>query len=228
MISIVIPTYNEGKQPEALMQSLPALRGIGEILIVDSSDDELSREVLEGVAASGRAKVVRSVAKGRAAQMNLGARQCNGDVVIFLHCDTTLPVSAPEEVHKVLSRYRWGRFDLRLDAPGLKFRIIERMINLRSRVTRIATGDQAIFTNRKFFLDQGGFTDIPLMEDIDFSRRVGAEYPPALIEDPVSTSARRWIVHGTVRTILLMWKLRLLYRLGVSPDRLAGMYRAAR
>lgn len=228
VISIVVPTYNEGRQPLVLLESLESLPGIGEIIIVDSSDDGLSREVLAEVQAGGRARVLPARARGRAAQMNQGADLAGCEVILFLHCDTRLPGDAVSGVERVLRHRRWGRFDLCLDAPGWRFRLIGHMINLRSRLTRIATGDQAIFARRDFFLAQGGFAGIALMEDIEFSRRAGRRSRPGLVTSPVLTSARRWVRHGTVRTIFLMWKLRLLYRLGISPDRLATMYRTAR
>ena len=228
MISIIIPTYNEGRQPLALVDSLAGLTGLGEVIIVDSSDDVLSREILQDIRAGGRARVIPARARGRAAQMNQGADMANFEILLFLHCDTRLPADAVPGVERVLENRHWGRFDLRLDAPGWQFRLIGCMINLRSRLTRLATGDQVIFVRRDFFLAQGGFAGIALMEDIEFSRRAGKRSRPGLVTSPVSTSARRWMRHGTVRTIFLMWKLRLLYRLGVSPDRLAAMYRTAR
>ncbi len=228
VISIVIPTYNEGQQPELMLQRLSRLTGVDEILFVDASDDPVSLAVLETAGISGVANVIRAEGRGRAVQMNQGAKACSSDQLLFLHCDTRLPDTFAAEVRNALDRYRWGRFDLKLDAMGWRFRIIEKMINLRSRLTRIATGDQAIFTERAFFLEQGGFAEIPLMEDIEFSHRVGARFRPGLVKDPVFTSARRWIANGTLRTILLMWKLRLLYRMGVSPERLATLYRTAR
>lgn len=228
VISIIIPTYNEGRQPLALVESLAGLPGLGEIIIVDSSDDDLSGGILRDIRDGGRARVVPARARGRAAQMNQGAEMAAFEILLFLHCDTRLPADAVSRVEHVLGHRRWGRFDLRLDHPGWRFRLIGCMINLRSRLTRIATGDQAIFTRKDFFVAQGGFAGIALMEDIEFSRRAGRRSRPGLVTSPVTTSARRWISHGTVRTILLMWKLRLLYRLGADPDRLAAMYRTGR
>lgn len=210
------------------MRHLARVPGIGEILFVDASDDAASLAVLQTIESGGVAGVTRAEVRGRAKQMNQGARDSRGGTLVFLHCDTLPPRSMQPAIEQVLSRHDWGRFDLRLDAPGWRFRVIETMINLRSRLTRIATGDQAIFARRDFFLAAGCFADIPLMEDIEFSRRIGRRSPPGLVREPVLTSARRWIVHGTVRTILLMWKLRLLYRFGVSPERLAQQYRTAR
>ncbi len=227
MISIIIPTYNEGRRPLALVDSLAGLPGFGEIIIVDASDDGLSDESLQDIRGGGRARVVPARDKGRAAQMNQGAEMAGFENLLFLHCDTRLPADAATRVEHVLGHRHWGRFDLRLDAAGWQFRLIGCMINLRSRLTRIATGDQAMFARKDFFMAQGGFAGIALMEDIEFSRRVGKRSRPGLVTSPVTTSARRWIRHGTVRTIVLMWKLRLLYRLGVNPDRLAAMYRTS-
>ncbi len=227
MLSIVIPTFNEGRAPLDLVPGLAARDGVHEVLVIDASDDDESRACLDELDAPG-VRVVQAEDRGRGAQMNQGARLASGEALLFLHCDTRLPANAVSHVRKALVTYQWGRFNLDLDAPDMRFRVIAGMIRLRSRLTRIATGDQAIFARRDFFLDQGGFAEIALMEDIEFSRRVGGVHRPALVTSPVVTSARRWIGHGTLRTILLMWKLRLLYRLGVSPERLATLYRSAR
>ncbi len=228
MISVIVPTYNEGRQPAALLESLEGIAGLTEILFVDASDDELSRRIVHELPTGNSVRVISAMVRGRAAQMNQGARRANGRVLLFLHCDTTLPRDAVLQMEGVLQYRKWGRFDLQLDAPGWPFRLIEFMVNLRSRLTRIATGDQAIFVLRDFFLAQGGFADIELMEDIEFSRRVGRRYRPGRVASPVRTSARRWIRQGVAQTIGRMWVLRLLYRLGVQPERLARMYPTAR
>lgn len=195
-----------------------------QIVIVDASTQSESIEQIEKLANCERVSIVRSKRSGRAMQMNLGATHSSGDTLLFLHSDTILPIDAAQLIEQELKKSKWGRFDLRLDQAGLMFRIIELMINIRSRLTRIATGDQAIFVQRGFFIQQGGFANIALMEDIELSRRLGKQWPPALISTPVTTSARRWKAHGILKTIFLMWKLRLLYRLGVSPAKLERMY----
>lgn len=228
MISIVVPTCNEDSGPMELEQFLWQIGGILDVVFVDASDEPESRKIVDFMKAGERSLIVHADRKGRGAQMNQGARLCRGEAVLFLHCDTRLPSDAAALIADALEERCWGRFDIRLDSTGWRFRLIEFMINLRSRVTRIATGDQAIFVQRRFFLEHGGFAEIPLMEDIEFCRRIGASRKPALITTPVITSARRWISNGTLRTILLMWKLRIFYRLGVDPEQLAAMYRMKR
>jgi len=195
-----------------------------QIVVVDASNRSESIKQIEKLANCERISIVRSERRGRAMQMNLGANYCSGDKLLFLHSDTILPIDAAQLIDEKLKNSKWGRFDLRLNQAGLMFRIIELMINIRSRVTTIATGDQAIFIEREFFIQQGGFANIALMEDIELSRRLGKKWSPALISTPVATSARRWKTHGILKTILLMWKLRLLYRLGVSPEKLERKY----
>ena len=224
MLSVIVPTLNEGEGAVHFVAHLLDIPDVFQIVVVDASDQSESIEQLERIANCERISLVRSNGRGRAKQMNLGADCSKGDNLLFLHSDTRLPADAALLVEEKLNDSKWGRFDLRLDQAGLSFRIIEFMINLRSRVTTIATGDQAIFVKRDFFFQQGGFANIALMEDIEFSRRLGKSWPPALITAPVITSARRWKAHGIIKTIVLMWKLRLLYRLGVNPEKLASMY----
>lgn len=224
MLSVVVPTLNEGRGVLASIDHLNKTPGVSQIVIVDASDEKDSIELLENVRGRAKVSIVKSDKRGRAVQMNLGADHCLGGILVFLHCDTRLPIEAGDLIEDALKNAKWGRFDLRLDQSGVSFRIIERMINLRSRVTNIATGDQAIFTTHDFFSQQKGFAEIELMEDIEFSRRLGKHWRPALITSPVITSARRWTSHGIFKTILLMWKLRFLYRLGYEPERLADMY----
>lgn len=210
------------------MQNLSSVKGVDEILIVDASDDALALETIDQLAVDFPElplQILKATRQGRANQMNQGVACCRGEQVICLHADTLLPKNAADLVYGALQRHQWGRFDLKLDARGIWFRIIEKMIHLRSRVTRIATGDQAIFFHKSFFQQQQGFADLALMEDIEFSQRVGKIFRPGLIKTAVVTSARRWQKHGAWWTILLMWKLRLLFRLGVSTDKLSAMYR---
>ena len=224
MLSVIVPTLNEGRGVLALIDHLNKTPGVSQIVIVDASDQRDSINLLENIRENEKVSIVRSDKRGRAIQMNLGVDHCHGDTLLFLHCDTRLPAKARDLIESKLKSARWGRFDLRLDQAGLPFRVIEFMINLRSRVTKIATGDQAIFVARDFFVQQEGFAEVELMEDIEFSRRLGKQWKPALITSPVTTSARRWKSHGVLKTIFLMWKLRFLYRLGYQPKKLAEMY----
>ena len=158
--------------------------------------------------------------------MNAGAALGTGDALLFLHADTTLPDDADRLIAAALARRAWGRFDLRIAGRHPLLAVVARMINWRSRLTGIATGDQAIFVTREAFLAVGGFPDLPLMEDIAISRRLKRLCRPFCIATPVVTSGRRWEHNGVLRTILLMWRLRLAYYLGVEPARLARRYGA--
>ena len=216
-LAIVLPTLDEAERIRASLEALAPLRARGhEVIVVDggSSDAtvELSRPLADQVLTS---------AKGRATQMNAGARAAHGQALVFLHADTRLPEHADSLIINALKVYAWGRFDVLIEGSHPLLRVVACAMNLRSRLTGIATGDQAIFVRRDVFI---GFPEIALMEDIAFSRgmkRVGA---PACLRNRVTTSGRRWEARGVVRTIFLMWRLRLLYALGVEPQRLARDY----
>lgn len=232
-LSIIVPLYNEGNRPPHLLTHLRQQPGLAEVVLVDASDEPASLAVIGALErqlhSDPLVRLLRCQLPGRARQMNLGARHCRGAVLLFLHCDTRLPSTAALEIARGVARGRqWGWFDLRLDAAGLVYRLIERMISLRARVRRIATGDQAMFVQRRVFVQQRGFAEIDLMEDIEMSCRLKRLGAPAVISQPVLTSARRWRQGGVARTVLLMWKLRFLYWLGRSPERLAARYRHVR
>jgi rSAM/selenodomain-associated transferase 2 len=158
--------------------------------------------------------------------MNSGAEQAGGDVLLFLHIDTRLPKDTVLLLQQKMGsdREMWGRFDVRLSGERLLFRIIENLMNWRSRITGIATGDQAIFISRSLYEKVGGYADIPLMEDIELCRRLKCHMRPQCLRQRVQTSARRWEVNGPVKTILLMWRLRFAYWLGADPGQLAERY----
>jgi len=168
--------------------------------------------------------------RGRARQMNEGAKASGGEILLFLHADTQLPDDAKTMIDTTLADHRMvgGRFDVRFDRPSTWGSIISRMMNWRSRLSGIATGDQALFVRRPIFEQMGGFADIPLMEDIDFSRRLKQKGATAALTATVTTSFRRWERHGPLRTLLLMWVLRFLYWIGVSPSHLIDWYKAVR
>src|SRR5262249_24490741 len=161
-------------------------------------------------------------ARGRGTQMNAGARAASGAILLFLHADTLLPAQAPRRIGEGLGRAgrAWGRFDVSIDGGGALLAVVAALMGLRSRLTGIATGDQAIFVRREAFEAVGGFPEIALMEDIELCKRLKRISPPVCLRERVVTSARRWRRHGTLKTIVLMWRLRLAYALGADPRRL--------
>lgn len=219
-ISVIIPTLNEADGIERTLQSLQALRQQGhEIIVADGGSTDKTITL-----AMPLADHAIHTSKGRARQMNEGAQQADGEILLFLHADTTLPENAAELILSALASKSWGRFNVRLSGPQRPLRVVEFMMNWRSRLSGIATGDQAIFIRRELFQQIGGYADIPLMEDIDISKRLKADSKPACITRPLTTSSRRWEQHGIFKTILLMWRLRLAYFLGVNPEQLVKRY----
>lgn len=221
-LSIVIPTLDEAASIGACLARLQAMRSAGaEVIVVDGGSADGTRE-----AAAPFADRVIDAPRGRASQMNAGARASHGNVLLFLHADTILPGTAPLALSSGLEgRGRaWGRFDVRIDGEHPLLPVVAFFMNLRSRMTGIATGDQAIFVRRAAFEQVGGFPAIPLMEDVAITKALKRVSPPACLRDRVVTSGRRWEKRGTLRTILLMWRLRLAYALGADPARLAQRY----
>ena len=222
-ISVVVPLLNEAQELPRLLERLSLLRRQGtEVIIADGGSEDGSADTAE----SAGFTVVRT-AKGRARQMNAGAAQASGDVLLFLHADTQLPDEAPMWIEQELAdnRTAWGRFDVRISGRPFMLKVVSRMMNIRSRLTGIATGDQAMFLTRCAFDAVGGFPDQPLMEDVELSRRLLALCRPACIARCVTTSGRRWETRGVWRTILLMWRLRWDYWRGVPAQQLADAYR---
>ena len=222
-ITVVVPVLDEaGTLPQTLLP-LQSMRGRdAEVIVVDGGSRDETRRV-----ALSLGDRVLDAPRGRARQMNAGAAAASGRVLLFLHADTRLPSGWAPMVREALdTRGReWGRFDVRLDGTHPMLRVIERAMNLRSRLSGIATGDQAIFVRRAAFREAGGFPDIALMEDIALSRALRARSRPACLRAPVVTSSRRWERNGIARTIVLMWRLRLRYALGADPNDLARQYR---
>jgi rSAM/selenodomain-associated transferase 2 len=221
-ISIIVPVLDEAARIEAALRALAPLRAAGhEVIVVDggSGDETVAR-------ASPLADRVVAAPRGRASQMNAGAACAAGDVLLFLHADTRLPPGAIDMLAARLgeSGRVWGRFDVRIDGAHPLLGLIAAMMNLRSRLTGIATGDQAIFVRRAAFRDIGGFPSIALMEDIAFSAAAKRVSPPLCLRERVVTSGRRWEEHGVLRTMALMWWLRLRFFLGASPERLCRIY----
>lgn len=222
-LSIVIPVLNEEARIAAALHALTPLRGQGhEVLVCDggSTDATLAR-------CAGLADAVLHAPPGRARQMNAGAAVAQGEVLLFLHADTSLPSDASTAIVQALAGgAAWGRFDVRIQGRALMLPVIAAFMNRRSRWSGIATGDQAMFVRREIFTAVGGFPDQPLMEDIELSRRLGQRgHRPACLKQRVQTSGRRWDERGVWRTILLMWRLRWRYWRGTPADTLARMYR---
>ena len=221
-ISIVIPALNEAPYILQTLLALQSLRQSGhEVIVVDGT----SHDGTERIAQSFSDQVIRSH-RGRARQLNTGARIAKGEILLFLHADTTLPQSADRLIidgMKTTNRH-WGRFDVRLSGKQPLLRIVESLMNWRSRLTGIATGDQGIFVLRDLFERVGGFPEIDLMEDVALSKLLKKNCRPLCLPQRVITSSRRWERNGVFRTILLMWYLRLVYALGANPRRLAQLY----
>ncbi len=223
-LSVIIPTLNEEKSLAATLESVVAVEP-HEVIVVDGASTDRTREICRDFGI----EAVLSL-RGRARQMNNGARRATGEVLLFLHADTRLPPSAPSDISRALSDARivGGRFDLTLEGERRMLKIIGAMINLRSRLGRSATGDQAIFVRREIFTALGGYPDLPLMEDVALARELKRRGRVACLRSRVVTSARRWETEGLWRTIFKMWALKSLYLLGFSPFHLKRYYRDAR
>jgi rSAM/selenodomain-associated transferase 2 len=223
-LTVIVPTLNEAATIEACLRRLASLRARGvQVIVADggSVDDttELARPFCDAL--------IRS-ARGRAVQMNAGARAASGDVLLFLHADTELPADAHTLILDALGRRSsqvWGRFDVRISGHAGLLRLVGKMICIRSRLTGVATGDQAIFCYRGVFMLENGFPQIPVMEDVAFSKQLRRRSPPICLGAQAITSGRRWETHGVIRTIVLMWWLRLAYVIGVPPTTLSRWYR---
>ena len=221
-ISIIIPVLDEAERLGALRGPLSEIQALGhQVIVVDGGSRDESRRVAREITPT-----VIDCARGRALQMNAGAAAAEGELLLFLHADTRLQPGAVEALLAELRRGEalWGRFDVRLDGEHWLYRIIESMMNLRSRLSGIATGDQAIFVSPTLFRRVGGFPRIPLMEDVAICKRLRKHSGPVRLRPPVVVSTRRWARNGIIATTLLMWRLRLSFFLGVDPERLARIY----
>jgi len=220
-ISIIVPVYNEASSIETFLKSLQLFRQYGhEIVLVDGKSQDQTLQL-------ARPYVDRMISseKSRARQMDLGAKMASGQVFLFLHADTQLPELADQLILNSLAQgFHWGRFNIRLSGSDKLFRLIEKMMNWRSCLTGIATGDQAIYLSKMLYKDIGGFPQIALMEDIELCTRLIKWTKPDCIKQTVISSSRRWEKNGIIRTVLLMWMMRLQYFFGVSPEKLQKQY----
>jgi len=216
-LAIIIPTLNEAGRIRAVLEALAPLRSRGhQVIVVDGGSNDATAEL-----AAPLCDLILKTPRGRAQQMNAGARAALADALVFLHADTRLPAAADRLIVDALKTHAWGRFDVHIEGHHPLLPLVACAMNVRSRLSGVATGDQAIFVRREAF---SSFPEIALMEDIAFSRIMKRVGRPACLRERVSTSGRRWESHGVVRTVLLMWRLRFLYALGVAPQRLAREY----
>lgn len=221
-LTIVIPTLNEASCIESALRALAPLRARShEVIVVDGGSEDSTAAL-----ALPLADKVLSASRGRAIQMNIGAREARGEVVLFLHADTRLPVDADRLVLNGLaaSHLVWGRFDVRIAGRHRMLRIVGWAMNLRSRLTATCTGDQAIFVSREVLTRLGGYPPVALMEDVALSKLLRRASRPLCVRALATTSGRRWEARGVWRTMFLMWWLRLRYFFGTSPARLVQMY----
>ena len=218
--SIIIPTLNEEKSIQSCLLALQPLRNDSELIIVDADSTDNTRLL----AAPLVDKVLLSP-KGRGKQMNIGAKQATGEILMFLHADTCLPENALALIQEKISLTRqWGHFDIQLSGNLFLLKVIAQMMNWRSRLTGIATGDQVIFVTRQAFEKAGQYPEINLMEDIALCKKLKKISLPICLKDKVISSGRRWEQNGIYRTLLLMWTLRLRYFFGADPKTLAFLY----
>ena len=230
-LSIIIPLLNEADNLPELIAHIASLDPAPQqVILVDGGSVDGSVAIAKSVLKSTEIAqlaidwhIIESTV-GRAQQMNAGAMLATGDVLLFLHADTELPADAIDNVQQAIAQYDWGRFDVRLDSCEPLLKIVGFVINKRSRLMSIATGDQAIFIKKSIFEQIGGYPDQPLMEDIELCKRLKKFARPACLKSKVITSARRWQQYGTWRTIFLMWQLRFDYWRGVSPNVLKQRY----
>ena len=221
-LSIIVPALDEAAGIAAALTALAPLRRRDcEVIVVDGGSRDSTADLARPLADR-----VISAPRGRAAQMNAGAAIAQADVLLFLHADTRLPADADRRLRDGLARSGrvWGRFDVRIEGRHALLAVIAGAMNLRSRLTGIATGDQAMFMTRAAFAAAGGFPDIALMEDVAFSARLKGLGRPLCLRERVVTSGRRWESRGVIATIALMWRLRLAYYFGAKPAALAKQY----
>jgi len=226
-IAVILPVLNEAENLDDSLSELIEIQHFDEIIVVDGGSTDASMETVCKLMSFDVEPVPQLIQspRGRATQMQAGAQAASSDILLFLHADSTLPPGAAEDIRDAVERGEiWGHFDVRLSGIHYFYRVIERLMNWRSRLTGIATGDQGLFVRRDVYRLLGGFASLPLMEDIEFCTRLKSVGKPLCLHGPLITSSRRWEKNGIVRTIFRMSLLRLLYWLGVAPARLARWY----
>jgi rSAM/selenodomain-associated transferase 2 len=223
-VAVIVPVLDEMQELPALAGDLARLRHRAEIVVVDGGSRDGTRAALERLAVT-----VVDAPRGRARQMNAGARATTAPILLFLHADTRLPDGAVDAVAAAIDGgAAGGCFRLRIDSPDPRLAVAAHIINWRARLWSSASGDQALFVRRDIFDRLDGYRELALCEDLDFVARVRRLGRFTVVDDAVVTSARRWHGQGVARTIVLMWTLRLGFHLGVSPNLLARWYRDAR
>ena len=231
-VSIIIPVINEANNLPHLFANINSLKPMPQqVILVDggSNDDSIGivRSFIHELVLGSECKIdwqVITSKAGRARQMNAGAALATGDVLLFLHADTRLPIDAIDSISRAMTLANWGRFDVQLNSRQPMLWVVSALINWRSRLTHIATGDQAIFISQSLFAQMGGYPNQALMEDVELCKQLKGIAKPACLKNKVITSARRWQQYGTWRTIVLMWQLRFDYWRGVSADNINARY----
>ena len=227
-LTVVMPVLNEAARIKAALDALAPLISRGaQVVVADGGSTDATVAMAAAMANQHPQITVTHTPSGRALQMNAGAQLATGTVLLFLHADTTLPPDADALVKAALAsgQHVWGRFDVRIEGQSKWLHVVAAMMNARSRLTSIATGDQALFMTRSVFVEMQGYAVQPLMEDIELTRRLRQLSKPACLKARVVTSGRRWDTRGVWRTIMLMWRLRFAYWCGTPPERLAQLYR---
>jgi len=219
VMSVIIPTLNEQENISSLLASLEKQNQDLEIIVVDGGSTDRTQKI----AKSSPQVQLKNSSPGRALQMNTGAETATSDVLVFLHADTTIPENFVNEA-KTVPKDGWAYFNIELSGNRKVYRLIATMMNLRCKLTSVITGDMVLIVSRKLFEKVGGFSDIPIMEDIEISKKLRRFCPPVSLKSTVITSSRRWENRGVLKTILLMWRLRLAYFFGASPEKLANKY----